>query len=152
MIGPGVHGRERELPMRRAIWAMMLVVLVSGALIAQEVKKIPAKYTTPASGSEMYKAYCASCHGVDGKGGGPAATALKAKLPDLTQLAKNSGGKFPSDRVAQVIMGNSLVPAHGNKDMPVWGPAFLSMDQRERSVGMLRIKNLTAHLESLQAK
>jgi mono/diheme cytochrome c family protein len=134
------------------MWTMMLVLLVSGMSVAQEVKKVPAKYTTPVSGAEMYKTYCASCHGVDGKGSGPAATALKGKLPDLTQLSKSNAGKFPSDHVAQVIMGDSLVPAHGNKDMPVWGRPFLSMDQGDHSVVMLRIKNLTAHLESIQAK
>jgi mono/diheme cytochrome c family protein len=116
------------------------------------VKKMAARYTDPSSGSDMYKAYCASCHGIDGKGYGPAATALKAKLPDLTQLAKNNGGKFPSDRISQVIIGDSMVPAHGDKQMPVWGPAFLHMDARDHSVVMLRVKNLTDHIEKLQAK
>ncbi len=100
----------------------------------------------------MYKAYCASCHGLDGKGSGPAATALKTKLPDLTTLAKNNGGKFPSDHVSQVIVGESLVVAHGNQQMPVWGPAFLSIDQRDHSVVLLRAKNLTDYIEKLQAK
>ena len=138
--------------MRRRMLLLTLVFAFGAVAVAQEMKKVPARYTPPASGSEMYKAYCASCHGVDGKGNGPAAAALKAKLPDLTQLAKNNGGKFPSAHVAQLVIGDALVAAHGDKDMPVWGPAFLVMDQHDRSVVLLRAKNLASHIETLQAK
>jgi len=138
--------------MRRAILITLLVVAVGGAAVAQEVKKVPAKYTSPSSGAEMYKAYCASCHGADGKGGGPASTALKTKAADLTLLAKKNGGKFPFEHVAQLVVGEGMVSAHGNKEMPVWGPAFLAMDQRSRSVVMLRAKNLTQHIADIQAK
>jgi len=138
--------------MQRTTWIAIVVFAVCTLSVAQEVKKMPARYTTPASGSEMYKAYCASCHGIDGKGTGPAASALKSKLPDLTQLAKNNGGKFPSEHVSQVIIGDALVAAHGDKSMPVWGPPFLAMDQRDRSVVQLRTRNLTSHIETLQAK
>lgn len=137
--------------MRR--WMIVtLMCMIGASLLAQEVKKVPARYTSPAQGAEMYKAYCASCHGTDGKGGGPAATALKIAVPDLTQMAKKNAGKFPADHVGQVIMGDSLVPAHGSKEMPVWGPTFLALDQRNRATVMLRAKNLTQHIESLQAK
>jgi hypothetical protein len=44
-------------------------------------------------GADLFRAYCASCHGRDAKGHGPAAPALKATVPDLTVLAKNNGGR-----------------------------------------------------------
>jgi mono/diheme cytochrome c family protein len=138
--------------MRRFMLAALIVVAVIGLAVAQEVKTVPAKYIQPSSGSEMYKAYCASCHGSDGKGGGPAATALKVSMPDLTMMAKKNGGKFEFERVSQIVVGDSLVPAHGNKDMPVWGPTFLAIDQRDRAVVMLRAKNLTKHIEGMQVK
>ena len=138
--------------MRRAIWFVVVLLSVVGAANAQDLKTVPAKYTVPTSGAEMYKAYCASCHGADGKGSGPAASALKAKLPDLTQLAKKNNGKFQFEHVSQIVVGDSLVPAHGNKEMPVWGPAFLAMDQRDRAVVMMRAKNLSKYIEGLQAK
>src|SRR5271157_2513402 len=34
------------------------------------IKHVPASYTTPSSGKGMYDAYCASCHGLGGKGSG----------------------------------------------------------------------------------
>ena len=75
----------------------------------------------------MYMAYCASCHGADGKGNGPAAAALKTPATDLTQIAAKNGGTFPDAHIMQIIKGDSMTAAHGNKDMPVWGPVFLQM-------------------------
>ena len=117
-----------------------------------EVKKVPAAYTDPSSGKGMYMAYCASCHGPDGKGNGPAAPALKAPPTDLTQLAAKNGGTFPDAHVVQIIKGDSMTAAHGNKDMPVWGPVFLQMAQHDTAQVQLRIRNLTKYLESIQQK
>ena len=116
-----------------------------------EVKKVAPAYTNPSSGREMYLAYCASCHGADGKGNGPAAPALKTPATDLTQPAAKNGGRFPDAHVMQIIRGDSMTTAHGNKDMPVWGPVFLQMGHDTAQVQQ-RIRNLTRYLESIQAK
>ncbi len=34
----------------------------------KEIKQVPIAYTEPTSGAEMYKNYCAACHGVKRKG------------------------------------------------------------------------------------
>ena len=73
-------------------------------------------------GPDLFRAYCASCHGINGKGNGPASVALKAKVPDLTILTKNNRGQFPEDRVRRTITGDDVVAAHGSREMPVWGP------------------------------
>jgi mono/diheme cytochrome c family protein len=117
-----------------------------------EVKKVPAAYTDPSSGKGMYMAYCASCHGADGKGDGPAAAALKAIPTNLTLLAVKNGGTFPDAHIMQVIKGDSMTAAHGNKDMPVWGPVFLQMAGHDTAQVQLRIRNLTKYLESIQQK
>jgi len=119
---------------------------------ATQVKKVAPAYTDPSSGKEMYVAYCASCHGVDGKGNGPAAPALKTPATDLTQLAAKNGGSFPDAQVMQVIKGDSMTAAHGNKDMPVWGPVFLQMSGHDTAQVQQRIRNLAKYLASLQAK
>ncbi|MGB0046413.1 MAG: c-type cytochrome, partial [Terriglobales bacterium] len=79
------------------------------------IKHVPMKSTSPASGKEMYTAYCAVCHGTNGKGGGPAATALKVPPTDLALLSKNNGGKYPALKVEASIRGESATPAHGSK-------------------------------------
>jgi mono/diheme cytochrome c family protein len=99
-----------------------LVSLFPALSLAQEQAKIRTtaiKGSIPFSGHELYTELCAVCHGVDGRGGGPAATALTSKPTDLTQLAKQTGGKFPSLAVRRYIEGADSLPAHGSRDMPI---------------------------------
>jgi mono/diheme cytochrome c family protein len=100
----------------------------------------------------MYLAYCASCHGKDGKGDGPAASSMKMVPADLTQLAARSGGNFPENRVSQAIKGDTPTSSHGSKDMPVWGPVFRAMGTTSDGVVQLRVRNLTQYIASLQQK
>lgn len=118
-----------------------------------QIREVPVRQTSPASGKQMYDTYCAVCHGVDGRGAGPAAPALKAQPTDLTALAKNNGGKFPDAHVFAVLQFGIETPAHGEKDMPIWGPALRSLDRGSTSPEMeehQRIANLTNYLRTLQ--
>lgn len=140
--------------MVRRTLAIAVCLLVVTAAIAQQtkIKKVPAHYTSPASGQEMYSAYCASCHGLDGKGNGPAAPALKAPATDLTKLAAANGGQFPELKVYGVIKGDAAIAAHGSKDMPVWGPIFRAVSSGREAETHMRLVNLTGHIKSIQAK
>ncbi len=126
----------------------------SGTAQKKVIKKVPMKTTSAYSGEEMYVEYCAVCHGKDGKGGGPAASEFKVAPSDLTTLAKNNNGKFPSDHVAAVLRFGTSTPAHGTRDMPVWGRLLGSSYSRgtEPAQVQLRIHNLTEYIESLQSK
>ena len=116
------------------------------------IKQVPIRPTSPVSGKDMYMAYCAVCHGTDGKGGGPAASALKIPPNDLTLLSKNNGGKYPSLKVVASIRNESELPAHGSKEMPVWGTLFWSVSSGHESEVQQRVANLTKYIESLQVK
>lgn len=98
----------------------------------------------------MYTEYCAVCHGTEGKGDGPAASALKKRPSDLTMLSQANHGSFPDKKVANAIRGDMNVPAHGSKDMPIWGDLFKSIGN-DSSI-QLRIANLTDYVKTLQAK
>src|ERR1700719_3901039 len=74
---------------------------------APTVKHVPITRTPPNSGKDMFNSYCAVCHGKDAKGDGPAASAMKTPPIDLTFLAKNNGGKYPTSHVAAVIRGQA---------------------------------------------
>ncbi len=117
-----------------------------------QIKTSPAPYADPTSGKDMYIAYCASCHGKDAMGHGPTAAALKMQPTDLTILAVKNGGKFPESHIAGMIKGDSLTAAHGSKEMPVWGPVFLTLGRHDPAQEQIRIHNLTVYLESIQQK
>ena len=132
--------------------AFAMVLFASFALAQQkEIKHVPVKATSAASGKEMYDTYCAVCHGKEGKGNGPAAPALKKTPANLTELTQRNGGKFPELKVYTTIKGDSETPAHGARDMPMWGSLLGSVSTGEGEVQM-RIAGLTAYVESLQGK
>ena len=139
--------------MTRRIASVLILLFAFASIVAtaQTVKKTSISPTPASSGPEMFKSYCASCHGVDGKGAGPAASALKVSPVNLTQLARNSGGKFPAAKVYAAVKGDANNPAHGSKDMPVWGAVFQTMSHGDQGQVQLRISNLTKYIESLQA-
>lgn len=100
---------------------------------AKQVQKEPVKQAATLSGAGMFKDYCAVCHGKDAKGNGPAASELKQAPANLTTLAKRHGGKFPDMYVEEVLRNGAKAPAHGDAEMPVWGPLFRTMDSDQRS-------------------
>jgi len=101
-------------------------------------------------GPVLYRAYCAVCHGKDGKGGGPMAKSLKVPPPDLTRLATRNGGSFPMARIQRIISGEEPRPAgHGTREMPVWGPIF-SQIAWDQDLGRVRVNNLARYIEGMQ--
>jgi mono/diheme cytochrome c family protein len=113
----------------------------------------------PDVGQREFEANCASCHGRDGKGKGPLVPFLTKSPPDLTQLARQNGGVLPVARLYDVIDGTA-VPAHGSRDMPVWGRDYRIKDAEyyqeapynpEAQV-RARILALLEYLSRLQAK
>jgi mono/diheme cytochrome c family protein len=113
---------------------------------------IPVTKTSPTSGKQMYSSYCAPCHGVDGRGHGPAAAALRAQPTDLTVLSRNNHGKFPDTHIVTVMQFGSEVQAHGSAEMPVWGPILGRMNAGNNQAKQLRISNLSRFIETMQAK
>ena len=98
-------------------------------------------------GRKLFAQYCASCHGVDGKGNGPAAASLKNKLMDLTLLEKRDG-KFNAVHIQNIIEGEKEMLGHGNKDMPVWGTYF--RNKRGSTYSFMNVNALTRYLKSIQ--
>jgi mono/diheme cytochrome c family protein len=142
----------------RKLFGMGAVLLLSAAFaMAQQagttqIKHVPVKATSAASGQEMYASYCAVCHGANATGNGPAQSALKIPATDLTTLAQKNGGKYPGLHVSSVLRGDAELAAHGSKDMPVWGPLFRNMSQGHDAEVQQRIANINAYIESLQKK
>lgn len=132
--------------------------LVIGTLLAlasvasaqtKVIKEVNAHQTDSWKGEDLYKEFCAVCHGTDGKGNGPAASALKVQPSDLTVIARHSSGKFPELKVREIIKGDATIPAHGSQNMPTWGNIFKSISA-SGTFGEMRINALVAYIQQIQ--
>jgi mono/diheme cytochrome c family protein len=107
--------------------------------------------TYDVSGSYTYRTYCASCHGLEGKGDGPLAENLRFFPPDLSQLARRNGGEYPAEDVARVVDGRNPIDGHGGPDMPVWGDAFKNPETGfDDEKVHLKILSVVDYLKTLQ--
>lgn len=130
-------------------------ILVAGVMLAPgwASAAYAQEYKQASTGGEVFKQYCASCHGTTARGDGPVASAMSRKPANLTEIAKRNGGTFPSELVFKTIDGRQPVRGHGGPDMPVWGDAL----SRSREAGDAErvkavIKSLVDYLESIQLR
>ena len=133
--------------------AAIFVLAIGGSAASQDKPQVvrrPPSRTDVGDAKGMFKAYCASCHGLDARGHGPAAPALKTPPADLTTISQRNGGEFPALKVRRYIEGLDEVPAHGTREMPIWGQSLRSLGSQDEV--QLRITALTKYLESLQQK
>jgi len=142
-----VKGHARKLAYAgAAMIAALLLVPVAAA--AQDA---PMKQTTP--GAEVFRTYCASCHGTSARGDGPLASSMRKKPANLTEIAKRNGGEFPTEMVFRTIDGRQPVRGHGGPDMPVWGDAFeKSREAGDQARVKAVIQSLVDYLESIQLR
>jgi hypothetical protein len=104
-------------------------------------------------GPALYRSYCASCHGLSGRGNGPMVEFLRVPPTNLTLLSRIHGGTFNEEAVAQAIDGRRRIGSHGPSDMPVWGDAFSSsLAQGGPEALRARVRAIVRHLESLQER
>lgn len=104
-------------------------------------------------GEELFRTFCASCHGADARGQGPAALALKRPPADLTTISRRNKGVFPRERLVRYVAdGDASTPAHGSKDMPVWGPNLTALAPGSFKPVNERIANIVSYLESIQMR
>ncbi len=109
-------------------------------------------------GLTEYEIACMPCHGLDGKGDGPQAKSLSVMPADLTRLAKANGGIFPARAIYDMIDGRGVIPAHGKREMPIWGARYRAtgepgedpaeVDKRARAL----MQALVNYLETIQRK
>jgi mono/diheme cytochrome c family protein len=134
------------------LMGIALLAATSAAVSAQtkEIKIVPVQPTNAQKGDDLYREFCAVCHGVDGTGYGPAAEALKTRPSNLTLITRHSNtNKFPAIQVMRIINGDDVVAAHGTKGMPTWGEAFKSISANSIFAEM-RVRALVDYIQKIQ--
>jgi len=127
-----------------------------GEVVIREVQ-LSWEEVSQLDGDVVFNNLCAVCHGVGGKGDGPAVSALEYAVPDLTVLAANNDDVYPHKQVKNVIFGKYRDIAHGTSGgMPYWGEHFMYLrrsglnDAPNRKYAWERAHTLSTHVESLQ--
>ena len=139
----------------RTYAGMVAAILVAGVMLAPGLVT-PAsaqEYKQSTPGGEVYRTYCASCHGTSARGDGPLASSMVKKPANLAEIARRNGGQFPSEQVFKTIDGRQAVRGHGGPDMPVWGDAFMK-SRAGGSADSVRqtIDALVAYIGSVQVR
>ena len=83
---------------------LLMTLLGVAAILA--FTRMPARAD---SAQDNYTAYCAKCHGADGRGDGPSAASLATKPQDYTDCAAMQ--KISDDTMFKVIKGGGARPA-----------------------------------------
>jgi mono/diheme cytochrome c family protein len=147
---------------KRGLKCLIIAGLSAGLAAAAQAEDLDI-------GKSEFQSSCASCHGADAKGKGPVSDQLKVPPRDLTMLAKNNNGVFPTDAVYETIDGSKTIPAHGTREMPIWGERFNPIvnlphyvdpsywekagpDQRPEVVVRKRILSVIDYLSRIQQK
>lgn len=142
--------------LRHFFFFMSVAVFAAAFGYAQQPNiDVSVAATQPNNGKQMYVNYCATCHGLDGRGHGPTTVALKVAPADLSALSRSNHGTYPALRVEAVLKFGVEAPAHGSQEMPVWGPVFRRIDNRgggSANLDAMRIENLVGYVKALQAK
>lgn len=152
----------QNAPSRLAAAVLVALTLVGALLAPMVAARADAQTATPppadvmrqrVTGGEVFRIYCASCHGPSGRGDGPLASSMRRKPSDLTEITKRNGGQYPSELVFRTIDGRQPVRGHGGPDMPVWGDAFAKSGDGGSATSIREtIESLVGFIQSLQVK
>ena len=145
----------------QAIVVAVVTILCAGTTFGEVVireEQLKWEQVANLDGDVVFSNVCSVCHGVGGKGDGPAVSALKDTVPDLTVLAANNDGEYPHEQVENALFGRHRTVADGTIGMPFWGDYFMYLrpggpilhDVPNRIYARERINTLNTYIESLQ--
>ena len=136
--------------------ALLMTTGLAAAEVVIKLEPSTWNHVDGKNGEQLYDTLCASCHGMEGKGDGPAAQALPQTVPDLTHMPRDHEGLINHGQIEKIIAGKDRKVRHDVIGMPKWGQQFKTvyprLNDRERyAFARKKIHDLADHVESLQA-
>ncbi len=125
------------------------------ALIPLLLGSTPAFSQDREAGRQIFRDYCVTCHGMEGRGDGPMTQVLTIAPPDISMLRAGNDGVFPVSVVVAKVDGRVPVLGHGGP-MPIFGPVFegkagaLDSETGAPILTSETMVDLVAYLESMQ--
>jgi mono/diheme cytochrome c family protein len=136
-------------------FALFISTLIAILIFATWAIAKPVGAADVPSGKDLFLEHCAQCHGSDGTGNGPMASALNVKPADLTTLSKRANGKFDAPRIADIIRFGGDISGHGTRAMPIWGSIFSKEGHGGKggaAYSRRAVIELKTYLQSIQKK
>lgn len=146
MRGHGVRRRAGSGLVGRALAAIAVAagvaVAAAGAVVATSASASDGDGEA-LPGRALYEQYCVTCHGVEGKGDGPAGLAALPMPRDFTvgqfKFDADGDGRTGTDRDLFLVIRDGGAAVGGNPLMASWG-----------HLGGERIRELVAYVRSLE--
>ena len=138
----------------RILSLLSTVTILAGGMALAKTAAQPPSAGRPVQfdGAQLYRTYCAVCHGLAGIGNGPMAEQLRKSPADLTKFAARNGGVFPRSRLERIVEGRD-VPSHGTREMPVWGDVFRRLPDASGEASVRgRIEAILKYIEGMQER
>ncbi|HBZ72607.1 MAG TPA: hypothetical protein DEP35_23890 [Deltaproteobacteria bacterium] len=88
------------------------------AVAYMKTLSVPGGHVSLLAGHDIYTSICWVCHGLDGKGDGPAAAGLKVKPRDFTSKDFSMAGR--GEEIYRTISEGAAKSFHGSESMIAW--------------------------------
>ena len=144
----------KTLPIALGILSLVIPVSTYGQVMIERVP-LSEQQAALTGGKALFEELCVACHGMDGIGNGPAASALNKAPADLTVLAARNNDSFPRKEVKTAIGGRFQDDVHEPITMSSWYKVFQGANPewrmyRRQIYAMQQIERLTDYLETIQ--
>lgn len=127
--GQSINYHKAETVLRTVLVALILSLALSGWYTIAQCQT---------TGKQDFDKLCAPCHGITGTGEGRDLS--EANPPDITQLSRRNGGKFPFEEVYRAVDGREMKGAHQRFGMPFWGDYLQRQDQKNPPISNAAVK------------